>query len=329
VQIFVSEYVTGGGLLGSPVASSLRSEALLMLRRLVEDLAELADVQVAVARDPAIDLGSLPASIWELRGAADAWALWAALRARADAVWPLAPECDGALASITADIVRSGRTLLGSALGAVTIATSKRRTAQHLANHGIAVIPTTGLADSLPASVGGWVAKPDDGAGCTDTMWFGHADALARWQEAQPDRTIVVQPFIRGAPLSASLIMQDGVAWLLSCNRQIITLRDGTFHYGGSVVGGAEHRRDALQPLVAAVAAALPTLWGYVGIDIIDGPGGPVVVDVNPRLTTSYAGLRASIGRNPAALVLALLDQRLDRLIEPLAPRPIEIRVPG
>jgi hypothetical protein len=45
-------------------------------------------------------------------------------------------------------------------------------------------------------------------------------------------------------------------------------------------------------------------------------------------LTTSYVGLRASIGANPAELVLGLLDRPLAAARRELAPRPVEIAVP-
>ena len=35
-------------------------------------------------------------------------------------------------------------------------------------------------------------------------------------------------------------------------------------------------------------------LRGYVGVDVVLGQDKLYVVDVNPRLTTSYVGLRAS-----------------------------------
>ena len=33
---------------------------------------------------------------------------------------------------------------------------------------------------------------------------------------------------------------------------------------------------------------------------------GPVVVEINPRLTTSYVGLRESIALNPAELIVSI-----------------------
>jgi predicted ATP-grasp superfamily ATP-dependent carboligase len=137
-----------------------------------------------------------------------------------------------------------------------------------------------------------------------------------------------VQPFLPGTPLSLSLLAQDGAAWLLACNRQHVTCLDNAFTYRGGTVGGAEGRREVLEPLAARIVDALPGLWGYVGIDLVDTAEGPVVLEINPRLTTSYVGLRDSIGLNPAALVLDLLNRRLDALRRRLAPRTVEIAVP-
>ena len=84
-------------------------------------------------------------------------------------------------------------------------------------------------------------------------------------------------------------------------------VHDNRFHFLGSTVNGLLDADGALERLAQQVAAALPTLWGYVGVDIILTDHGAVVLDVNPRLTAAYAGLHASIGCNPAGLVIDLL----------------------
>jgi predicted ATP-grasp superfamily ATP-dependent carboligase len=51
------------------------------------------------------------------------------------------------------------------------------------------------------------------------------------------------------------------------------------------------------------------------------------VLEVNPRLTTSYVGLRRAIGVNPAGLVLRLLQQDLGAVERPLRIRPQRVEV--
>jgi predicted ATP-grasp superfamily ATP-dependent carboligase len=64
-----------------------------------------------------------------------------------------------------------------------------------------------------------------------------------------------------------------------------------------------------------------------VGIDLVDTDEGPVVLEVNPRLTTSYVGLADTIGTNPAGLVLDLLKAGAGLAAEPGSVKPVPVRV--
>jgi predicted ATP-grasp superfamily ATP-dependent carboligase len=153
---------------------------------------------------------------------------------------------------------------------------------------------------------------------------------LRRWAAGAADRdALVVQPYLPGQAASLSLLCSTGRAMVLSCNLQDVRLDDGQFHYRGGTVGGAEERRAAYMPIADAVAAAIPGLWGYVGVDLIDTAGGPVVLEINPRLTTSYAGLGDALGGNPAALVLQLLTREIAEIAVPRPPRRHRVRVDG
>lgn len=328
MRIFVCEYITGGGLQGGVAPASLIAEGAMMVQALAADLADISGVRVLAAYDPAVTLGPLPA---ELRAVAPngIWRQWQELVAEADAVWPIAPETDGALERLTELAEKGGRPVLNSRLAALAIARSKLATFRHLASRGIPVVPTVDAQDDPPPSEAGWVAKPDDGAGCDNTIFLPDAIALARWRRAGPAASSVLQPFLPGAALSGSILAQEGRSWLLACNRQNVEIMGGKFAYHGGIVGGAEEFRARLEPIAAQIAAALPDLWGYVGVDLIDGPGGPVVLEINPRLTTSYIGLRRSLGLNPAALVLALLHRKIGSIVRPLSPQPVEIAVSG
>ena len=139
----------------------------------------------------------------------------------------------------------------------------------------------------------------------------------------------MVEPWIEGTAASLSLLCGDGEAWLLACNRQLVTAEWERLRYGGSIVGGQEQPERRGLPLAAAVARAMPGLWGLVGIDLVDSAAGAVLIEVNPRPTTSCVGLGRSLGLNPMSLLLDLLDRPLSSLVRPLTPRPVAVTVDG
>jgi predicted ATP-grasp superfamily ATP-dependent carboligase len=77
--------------------------------------------------------------------------------------------------------------------------------------------------------------------------------------------------------------------------------------------------------------AVLPPAIGYVGIDLILGrdPGGAedAVIEVNPRLTTSYVGLRAAAKSNLAQVMWNIAKGEVTSI--EFADRPIEFDTSG
>lgn len=316
MRIFVCEFVTGGGLRGRVADgrfAPLLHEGELMARALCDDLTTLPGVQVTLARDRALPPPPAPARDVTIAWVGDdPWPAWEAAINAHDAVWPIAPETGGVLERLSALTLAAGRTLLGSHPEAVAVTTSKSATARHLAAAGLPVVmaePVEGMDEDTTAATHGWIVKPDDGAGAEDVRFLPDSAALAAWRAGADTAGMIVQPFVPGEPASLSMLCRDGRAWLLSINRQTIATNPaGRLSYRGGEAGALNARAGELRPIAEAVAAALPGLWGYVGVDLVLGSDGPVVIEVNPRLTTSCVALRPTLGRSLAGLVLALLS---------------------
>ena len=212
------------------------------------------------------------------------------------------PETGGLLERISRLAVEVGCELIGSRPEAVQIAASKLRTARHLARHGIDVVPTHTLADAIPGRNTRWVAKPDKGVGGEGIRIIDKplGDAISGLISGED---YVVQPYVKGRPASLSLLCYEGEACLLSVNLQQVVEVDGRFQVRAIRVNGLR-RANGYVELACSIATAIPDLWGYVGVDLICTPAGPVVLEINPRLSVSYAGLHRVLGVNPAALVL-------------------------
>ena len=299
MRVFVLEFVTGGGLRGEALPPSLVAEAALMRDAMRADLAAIPTVtSVRLAADDRLPL----AGARVIAAADDPWAAWSEMARQADVVWPVAPETGGVLARLVRRLRQSGARVLASTPEAIEIATSKLETARRLAAAGLPHIPTFPLA-TAPDWPGPRVTKPDDGAGCEDTRVWPAGTPLPA-----PDGAarLVAQPYVEGLPASLTVLADARGVRLLAVNRQHIRAEGGRLHLAGLTVAALDDPDGRLGRLAAAVAEAIPGLEGLFGIDILLTAEGPVVVEVNPRLTTAYAGLRRALGINPARLALGL-----------------------
>ncbi len=279
---------------------------------LLHDLSLLPDISITTTHDARLAPPSHADSI-ELNQGDHVWDVWQQCIKQADAVWLIAPETGGILARLTQLAQDMGKVVLGCDAHSVAIAASKLACAQQLTTAGVPALPAYRYEDwRYQPATHGWVAKPDDGAGCDDMLWTDDRQALQQWMQPRL-HSHVIQTYVPGTAASLSMLCRHGQAWLLSCNEQLITLQDGCFHYAGSILNGLSHYHAAAQDIASQVAAAMPGLAGYVGVDVIvDEEGAMQVIEVNPRLTTSYAGLHAAINCNPAQLILDLLLYNVD-----------------
>ncbi len=307
-RVLVYEHISGGGIAEARPDEALVREGDLMVRALVRDLAE-AGAAVTTLRDRRLPDPGLSARIRWVGTRSERGRAWDREVHAAQAVLPVAPESGALLEGLSRAIRRRGRRLLGCHPEAVRIATGKGATAARLGAAGIATVATRPASHLGPGEPGPWVVKPEDGVGCDGVRlvngpWHG----LPRGLSPGPPEP-VVQAFVPGEPVSLSLLCAGGRSRLLSVNRQWLTQDGGGFRFRGCTVNS---RADdgTLARLGQAVAAAVPGLWGYVGVDLVLASDGPRILEVNPRPTTSYAGLHDALGANPGAWLLELARNR-------------------
>lgn len=315
-RIFVYEYLSGGGLVDvDPSArEALLPSGIAMRDAMVTDLLD-ADCAVTVA----VGAGVLPpladgahtshtARVTPVspRPGESAEDFVARASARHDHVWLVAPETDGLLLRLQRRIgdTRS----LGCTADAIELCSSKRATTMRLAAQGV----WTPLAFEHDPHMRRWVTKPDDGAGSVATVQ--HTDRQAARDDlvrrSAAGESVVLEPWVDGEAMSLSLLCDAGHIELLSVNRQRIAIETaGQVDYEGLDLGvmvPSDPRRCRLERLVQQVAAAVPGLRGFVGIDFVwHADAGPVVIEINPRVTCAYVGLSAALGRPLAAAIVA------------------------
>lgn len=321
-RIFVYEHITGGGLAAQALPASLAREGNLMLEAIIDDLITIGGMDIVVTRDWRLGPMREPASTLRVGPGESLEVVLCRGLKEADAIWPVAPESDGVLERVCRFATACGTSVIGSTPGAIQITASKSATSGILARHGIAVVPAYRSPAEVPVEYEALVIKPDDGAGCIETLLLSRASALAWWSRHGSTR-FVVQPYIAGEALSLSMLCAAGAADIISCNTQRVRPVDGVFEFRGVAVNADPAGRQTYHGLASAIVGAIPGLWGYVGIDLIETCNGPVVVEINPRVTTSYAGLAQALGINTAARILALRANGM----ESLPPLPVGIKV--
>jgi predicted ATP-grasp superfamily ATP-dependent carboligase len=326
VKLLIVEYINGGGYIGQSLPPALAAEGRMMLQVLLDELKPLPGLALVLPLDRRCRQLTVPENC-EIQWLDDTQLFLPVLEtliAECDAVWPIAPESDGILYAIAKMTENAGKRLLLSNAETVTLCSDKLLTSKILNDSGIAAVETQPLSTYSPlATYFPVVLKPRDGVGCEGTFIVANRlelqHALTKIINAESTALsgqvadYVLQPFLQGDAISLSGLFKSGKAVLLSCNQQVISREDSHFKLNACLVNVDNPRRDFYQTLISKVAETMPGLWGYIGIDIIETPDqGPVVLEINPRLTTSYVGVGEATGINIAEQVLNLLVGELD-----------------
>jgi predicted ATP-grasp superfamily ATP-dependent carboligase len=312
--ILVHEFLTGTPAApGTP--GSLLTEGEAMRSAVAVDLAAVPGVRVATtcgagqAAPPLPGVETVP-----IADAASEAAVLERFAREADWVLLIAPEFDGLLAERCRRVEAAGGRLLGPSSGAVELTADKWRLGRHLAERGVPTPPGVLVRDGQPAEpvLFGFpaVLKPRDGAGSQATFRLDSPDDLPpAWVQAQAEGLsgdALIQPLIPGRAASVAFLCGPGVtAPLLPATQDLSA--DGRFRYLGGVLPLPPPIAERAVRLAAAALATVPGLRGYVGVDLVlaETAAGDAVIEINPRLTTSYVGLRAASAVNLAGAMLA------------------------
>jgi len=334
-MVFVYEHLCGGGLLGAAaVSTSLLSEGIAMATAVAADLAAANAGPVHLLADPRLpewaeNLGRKISSC-QLHFAASPseWQRWFD-RLVDDASYTLviAPETGGVLAGLSRRVRQFGGRLLGPTGDFIDVASDKNKTCSRLTEAGVPVPPGRVCSDAS-AFASQWkqfpaVVKPSDGCGSEGVSFVGGAAALEP-ALARAGLSCRVEEYVPGQPASVSaLLTADGpvtlpacyqtIAWSSSCLSPGVQAK-GVPRYKGGRLPVDDSHAPRCRTLAQAALGAMPASRGFVGVDLVlgDAEDGSedFVIEINPRLTTSYVGLRQLALTNLAA---ALINAREGR----------------
>jgi predicted ATP-grasp superfamily ATP-dependent carboligase len=207
----------------------------------------------------------------------------------------------------------------------VELAGDKLALCRHLRNRDIPTpesqlfVSGEELAEGLFPAV--W--KPRYGAGSQATFLVKNSQeanaCLGRARAEGWQGEAVVQPFVPGQPASVAFLLgpRGGVPLLPAAQH---LSDDGRFHYLGGTVPLAPGLSTRALSVAKRAIETIPDPRGYVGVDLVLGRARDgsedAVIEINPRATTSYVGLRTLAETNLAeALLQVAMGEMLPRLV--------------
>jgi tyramine---L-glutamate ligase len=327
MPVFVHEFFCSGAFDGDLGASSLAREGLAMLAALVEDFSRCDQIDGGVVTTLGARLRGVPRAARIAERAQVSWvespaqerSLFLRLASRSQGTLVIAPETGGRLLERRRLTDAAGGRFLGPSPEAIGLCGDKLRLHEHLTRHFLPTLSTTRCdlsANNLdyPFPI---VVKPRDGAGSVNTYLIHDRDELEQRREglatafAETSKEPIVQPYLAGRPLSVAALIGTGSDRIevLPLAEQRLT-GDDRFHYQGGRIPARDVSPQivsAATQLVIETCGTLPGLSGYIGFDLILSAAEPCmrIVEVNPRLTTSYVGYRRLTSENIAARMLS------------------------
>lgn len=278
-----------------------------MLDAVIIDLLEIPDCSVTTCVQEQLDLPVFQREeeedgfqIHRVRNAVEEQRYFDLSCQQADVVWIIAPEFDEILSSRTARAIEWGAKVVGPDLAAIQLTADKWRLYEFLNELSLPTIPTSLLESELcvPPYEFPCIMKHRFGAGGLGLQFLTEPRkwlfALMDLEENSAD--FVVQPFVFGKLLSTVVLFSSERREIFPIGEQHISWKSGYEYQGGMIPAELNAKvTRSIQKLLERVCDAMPGLAGYIGVDLLlpdSHPSQPLIVEINPRLTTSYTGYR-------------------------------------
>jgi len=324
--VFIFEFIAGGGFNQDEIPPSLFCEGFGMLRAIIADFKEL-DFEIITLLDQRISSFSpyLEADEVNYVNQEDDYVeLFMESVIRGDYCYIIAPEFSKILYKLTELANEQQKAVLSIGLNGIELGTHKLETYKFFKKHEV-LTPKTYLIPwgkryfdinfvyekfrKLNCPI---VIKLEDGVGADSIFYFeseAQLDDFFKGPEEKLDivRNFILQEYIEGIDLSVSLIGTSKGPIILSINTQNIDIKNNkkaSEYFGGlTPIENYVEIKNELEVLLKNLD--LSEYTGYYGIDFIRKHDGTIyLIEINPRLTTSYVGIRNIINLNPVQLII-------------------------
>ena len=346
MRLFVYEHICGGGMAGQFLPEKWVREGWAMLAAIVEDFDQLEEIDVIFSLDARLSGRKTGASHSVLIDTEEQYIHVLAEQSRkCDAVFVIAPETDGILLRCCQVVEHAGGRMFAHGSQAVTKVSDKLELNRFLSERGVPVpvskkwVPGTLFPEKFPVPA---VIKPRQGAGSDDIylvpsnahnkgntisgisqrMGEESLETIQSLGVPRMKKGFMLEEYVSGIPVSICFLISDKRKVPLLAGFQHLS-RDGRFRYQGGMIPCPQDLQNPVAEMAQRALQLIPGLHGFTGVDLVvcsdrnefDGRSCSEikVIEINPRLTTSYVGLRRLANENIARwMVQAFLGQPLN-----------------
>ncbi len=298
MKVLVFEFLAGGGVadlhpLNETLAEFLK-QGSAMLEPFCSDLLQQGhEVIVPVDPNTGVRLDSDVQTV-QVDTESQICPVLCKLAANVDVIVIVAPESDGCLEGLLQTLAAWSDKLFSPDLEFVRLTGDKWRCFEHLRANEVPCPPTWKIESKDQLASFQWpanrrlVAKPVAGAGSEGVRVIESLDEVS--QRANP---FLLQDYVEGQAASVLAASDGKEVTLLEPGRQIFDADPIGIHVRTEFPLSDPHRGRAIS-LAQRVVDSLPNTRGYFGMDLVigDRQQDDVLIEVNPRLTTSYGFLR-------------------------------------
>ncbi len=317
MRIFVYEYFTAQGIGREPTSPDhgIYREGRAMRDAVTADFGLIVGLETATLAQHREENGDYEHEVWRIAEGCD----WSVI---------IAPESDEILSRFCWAVFTSAGRLLGPSPEAIPLTSDKLALAEHWREHSIPT-PATSAREPTGCEAFPVVWKPRDGAGSTLTFRLLSALDVSRAKAqrlAEAPERMILQEFVPGQAASVAFLCGPaGNVPLIPAFQNLSD--DGRFQYRGGELPIPPALAERAVRLAQRAVDCVPGLLGYVGVDLVLGDAADgsqdFAIEINPRLTTSYVGLRALADFN---LAEAMLQAAIGELRVPLRWKPGRVR---
>jgi predicted ATP-grasp superfamily ATP-dependent carboligase len=330
LHILLYEHISSGGLAGEDLPASILSEGFAMLNTATADF-QAAGHDVTVLLDSRLAIYGAALKTKNMLAAStkeDAKKTLLKTSKEANATLVIAPESDQVLSSIVTQLEYNNVQSLNCSPKAIEKVSNKANLQTYAASLGLPVpetllLSSTATTQEITAAITRHlqfpvILKPTDGTSCSGLSVIDSpsqiSTAVNKIKKFSADKQFIAQQFVEGVAVSVSVISNGHQALPISLNRQSLVLKapEADSAYSGGEVPFESTIKEAAYSVAKKVVESTDGLNGYIGVDLVLTADTAFILDLNPRLTTSYVGLSKVACFNIAqAIVDAVVNGKL------------------